>query len=78
MSTFENIMENGAFALLEQMLHFHIFFSNTWYFKGVKRRYYGRKDLFKVLYFNVWHCYCSESIFTLKFILIHKWISEHK
>ena len=22
---FENIIENGAFALLEQMLHFHIF-----------------------------------------------------
>ena len=25
MNTFENIMENGAFALLEQMLHFPYF-----------------------------------------------------
>ena len=26
---FENIMENGAFALLEQMLHFSIIFSKV-------------------------------------------------
>ena len=33
---FENIMENGAFALLEQMIHFHIIFKSiqnfTWIF----------------------------------------------
>ena len=29
---FENIMENGAFALLEQMLYFHIFFSKVFNF----------------------------------------------
>ena len=32
--TFENIMENGAFAPNEQIFHF---------FQGIKRRYYGVK-----------------------------------
>ena len=32
---FENSMENGAFA------PFSIILSNTWYFNGIKRRYYG-------------------------------------
>ena len=33
LNSFENIMENGAFALKEQMLHFP-----TLYFKGVKSK----------------------------------------
>ena len=37
LNTFENIMENGAFA------QFSIIFSNTYYFKDVKRRYHGVK-----------------------------------
>ena len=35
-------MENGAFALFEQMLHFP-YFQKQRYFKGVKRDYYGVK-----------------------------------
>ena len=36
-------MENGTFAPKEQMLHFFLIFSNTGYFKDVKRHYYGVK-----------------------------------
>ena len=40
LNTFENIMENEAFAPKEQIFLFSIF-SNTLYFKGIKRRYYN-------------------------------------
>ena len=40
LNTFENIMENGAFALLEQMLHFPQY-SQIHDFKGIKMSYYG-------------------------------------
>ena len=39
-SSFENIMENGAFALEDLC---SIIFSNTRYFKGDKRCFYGVK-----------------------------------
>ena len=32
LNTFENIMENGAFALLEQMLHLTYYFHLTYFF----------------------------------------------
>ena len=41
--TFENLLENGAFASKEQMLHFSLMFSDKLYFKGINRRYYGVK-----------------------------------
>ena len=49
MNTFENIMENGAFALLEQILHspFSIKNLNACCFKGVQRHYYGVKGLYQ-------------------------------
>ena len=47
-------MENGAFALLEQMLHFPYVFPNTGYFKGLlwgkglnlRQRAQGIKNLY--------------------------------
>ena len=40
LNSFENIMENGAFALKKANAPFSIIFANTRYFTGVKRRYY--------------------------------------
>ena len=44
LNTFENIMENGAFAPgANAPFSILIFHSNMLYLKGVKRRYYGVK-----------------------------------
>ena len=40
MNSFENIMEIGAFAPKEQMLHFQLYFQIHDISKGVKRHYY--------------------------------------
>ena len=56
MNTFENIMEKRAFALEHSRANarFSILFSNIWYFKGVKRRYYGVKVYAQVHYWTLW------------------------
>ena len=44
MNTFEIIMENGAFALLEQLLHFPYFVFKYIVFQRCQKQYYGVKS----------------------------------